>query len=138
MPSPVYPVEAIQLLTDLVKGRKENARLLASMGYPELALLYDGVNGNNGVVDILMKSKFVVLAAFLSAVTSENKGQVQFLLKNAPHWAATINFINKDLKAKAWLQKFNLGHYAILAEAIRKKLEDDEGSGLDILFRAPI
>ena len=111
MPSPVYPKEAIELLTDLVKGRKENARLLASLGFPELALVFDGINGNNEVQDLLMKKKYVVLAAFLSALLSEDKGQVKFLLKHAPHWAATVNLVNKDQKAKLWLERYSLAHY---------------------------
>ena len=95
-----YPIEAIQLLTELLNEKKEASKILVAAGYSELALIYDAAEGKTGITELLMKKGYVVIAGFLTAILTENRSPISFLLKNgAEHWAATANYILKDKKA---------------------------------------
>ena len=134
-----YPKDAIVALTRHIDGKEDNARLLASAGFAELALIVDAVEGNMEVLELLKNRKQLVIAAFLSSFLTDEKNPLVFLFRfNAAHWAATANAINKDDKAIHWLYRHNMGHYAELAIAIRNKMAREEGSGFESLYRAPI
>ena len=133
-----YPKEAIELLTQLVGGREENAKLLAAAGFPELTLIYDSLNGNESIIPFLTSRKEFILASFLTSVLFQDKKAFDFLMKQkAPQWAATANAVNKDKNASQWLKKNNFSHYSKLADAILKKMEDDEGTGFEFLYKGP-
>lgn len=126
------------LLTELVGGKEEKAKLLAAGGFPELALVFDALNGNNAIIGFLKSKNQFIIAAFLSSILDNDKNAFDFLMKEkAPHWAATSNYLNKDKNAKIWLQKNNLSHYIDLADAIQKKFDADDGSGFEFLYKGP-
>lgn len=133
-----YPPEAIDWLKDLLSGQKEKAKMLAAAGFPELAILPDALGGNETVLLFFREKKIFWISAFLEAIREKSKSSVDFLLKTGmPHWAAAANYINKDKAAGEWLRRNRLLHYAELAELLAKRMQDDEGTGFEFLYKGP-
>jgi hypothetical protein len=134
-----YPKEAIALLTDLLNGKEEAGKLLIAAGYLELVLIKDAAEGKQGVIDVLMKKGYIVIAGFLTAILTDNRSPIPVLLKNgAAHWAASANYFLKDKKALVFLQENGYQHYIEFIDALKKRMDKEEGSGLEMLFRPPI
>lgn len=133
-----YPNEAIELLIKLFQGELQYAKILAGAGFPELPLIYDAVCGNDSIIPFLKSKNHFIIASFLSSALMQDKRAFDFLMaQKAPHWAAAANLVNKDLKAKLWLQKNNFQTYVELAEIMRKKLDELDGTGFEFLYKGP-
>lgn len=134
-----YPKEAIDLLTDLLNGKEEAGKILMAAGYLELVMIKDAAEGKSGVIDVLMKKGYIVIAGFLTAILTDNRTPIPVLMKNgAAHWAAAANYFLKDKKALAFLEQSGFHHYITFIDALKKRMDKEEGSGLEMLFRPPI
>lgn len=93
-------------------------------GYPELGALSHTIQGDTKAKDWLMEHGFPHLAAIDSAIDKEAKAE-EWLLKN--HFEVNLAFakaINRDDDATDWLLKNELQVLVIIADKIRKYLDD--------------
>jgi len=93
-------------------------------GYPELGALSQTIQGDTKAKDWLMEHGFPHLAAIDSVIDKEPKAE-EWLIKN--HFEVNLAFakaINRDDDAIEWLEKKELQVFIILADKIRKYLDD--------------
>lgn len=120
-----YPVKILMAFGCTFEGGgNEFFDWLMRNGYPELGALSHAIQGDTEAKQWLMDNRFPHLAAIDSAIDEEEKAQ-QWLLKN--HFE--INFIfakavNNDEDALNWLEKNDMGVLVVVANKIRKYLDD--------------
>ena len=133
-----YPKEAIIALGNyLDTGSAKEFNYFTEKKYRELILVKEALEGHDKAFDILVKTKHMILAAFLSAIWEE-KAALTFLIKHkSPEWAATAAAVNNDTEAANWLRKNQLEHYYTLAEKIKTFLKENKKSDLDFLYKSP-
>lgn len=112
-----YSEKEIVELVHAVKREEESFKWLLENNCRELAALCDVlVYGNDNALDWLKRNGFMTLLAFVNSLDSDNDA-FHFLLKGQhKEWAAVVNVINDDSKAREWLLKFNLKHFLFLAD----------------------
>lgn len=131
-----YTKESILKLTEFVKGDKEAGKWLVNNNLKEFELLYYALKGYGGALKELKDKKYLVPAAFSTAIHG-NARAFNWLVKNKKYeWAAMVRVINKKQDAAMWLAKHNLHHYLKLAMAISTELViENEGDVFGILTR---
>jgi len=130
-----YSREAIQHLTELIKGVDTARDWLQTNNFPELILVHYSLEGNETALRELTQKKYVDLVAFVHAV-QDDKRAYNWLAENKKFtWAATVRVTYKDNNAEAWLMRNNLSWYADLGRAIRMNEENEQADDIFGLFR---
>jgi hypothetical protein len=121
-----YEKDAILHLSELIKGNDESRLWLIKNNFPELVLLHYSINKRDDALKELMKKNYVEVTAFAQSIRG-NARAFNWLAENKKFiLAATVQVIYKKREAGIWLKKNKLDHYLILAETIRKRLDEEE------------
>jgi hypothetical protein len=129
-----YSKEAIQHLTQFIKGDDAGRAWLQKNNFPELILFYYSILGQKEAVRELIKNKQDEIIAFALAARGDAKA-FNWLVENKKFIpAAVVQSIYEKKPARLWLLKHNLNHYLDLADAIKEKFKEDEKGDIFAIF----
>mgnify|MGYP001557905995 CR=1 FL=1 len=132
-----YSPGAIIHLANLIKGNDASRLWLIKNNYPELVLLHYSINGRDDAMKELIKKKHVAITAFAHSIRG-NARAFNWLAENKKfELAATIQVLYKKRNAWLWLKNNKLDHYLILADAIRKRLDEEESGDIFSFIMKP-
>ena len=130
-----YKKEVIEKFTAWVEDDATAFDWLLAFGYREFIILREATLGDSKAIEVLLKTRHIILAAFANAIWDDSEALKLLLKSKAFHWAAAANIINGDDKAQVWLMQNGLEHYITLAFKIQEQIRIQGDRGTMISFK---